>query len=106
MKKYISIFFLAVAVSFGSTAQTKQTPPPAGPAPTIELGQYEFFTLSNGLKVYVVENHKLPTVAMSLVLDRAPVLEGEKAGLTGAAGYLMRTGTTTRTKDQLDEQID
>ncbi|KAA3440558.1 insulinase family protein [Rufibacter hautae] len=106
MKKYISIFFLALAVSFGSTAQTKQTPPPAGPAPTIELGQYEFFTLSNGLKVYVVENHKLPTVAMSLVLDRAPVLEGEKAGLTGAAGYLMRTGTTTRTKDQLDEQID
>ncbi|WP_210489670.1 insulinase family protein [Rufibacter aurantiacus] len=106
MKKYISIFFLALAVSFGGVAQTKQTPPPAGPAPTIALGQYEFFTLSNGLKVYVVENHKLPTVAMSLVLDRAPVLEGEKAGLTGAAGYLMRTGTTTRTKDQLDEQID
>ncbi|RNI23610.1 insulinase family protein [Rufibacter latericius] len=107
MKKYISIFFLALAVSFGSTAQTtKQTPPPAGPAPTIELGKYEFFTLSNGLKVYVVENHNLPTVAMSLVLDRAPLLEGEKAGLTGAAGYLMRTGTTTRTKDQLDEQID
>ncbi|ALI99114.1 insulinase family protein [Rufibacter tibetensis] len=106
MKKYISIFFLALVVSFGSSAQTKQTPPPAGPAPTIEIGKYESFTLSNGLRVYVVENHNLPTVAMSLVLDRAPLLEGEKAGLTGAAGYLMRTGTTTRTKDQLDEQID
>ncbi|GGK82942.1 insulinase family protein [Rufibacter glacialis] len=107
MKKYISIFLLALAVSFSGTAQTtKQTPPPAGPAPTIELGKYEFFTLPNGLKVYVVENHKLPTVALSLVLDRAPVLEGEKAGLTGAAGYLMRSGTTTRTKDQLDEQVD
>ncbi|WP_207433430.1 insulinase family protein [Sabulibacter ruber] len=107
MKKYISIFFLSLAVSFGSAAQTtKQTPPPAGPAPTIELGKYEFFELSNGLKVYVVENHKLPTVAMSLVLDRNPVLEGEKAGLTGAAGYMMRTGTKTRSKDQLDEQID
>ncbi|WP_181307209.1 insulinase family protein [Rufibacter sp. XAAS-G3-1] len=107
MKKYISIFFLALAVSLGTSAQTtKQTPPPAGPAPTIELGKHEFFTLSNGLKVYVVENHNLPTVAMSLVLDRAPVLEGEKAGLTSAAGYLLRTGTTTRTKDQLDEQID
>ncbi|WP_082893794.1 insulinase family protein [Rufibacter ruber] len=56
--------------------------------------------------MYVVENHKLPTVAMTLVLDRDPVLEGEKVGLTGAAAYLMRTGTTTRSKDQLDEQID
>ncbi|MFB9863210.1 insulinase family protein [Rufibacter immobilis] len=106
MKKYISIFFLALTASLGSIAQTKQTPPPAGPAPVIELGKYEFFTLSNGLKVYVVENHNLPKVSMSLVLDRAPVLEGEKAGLTGATGYLMRTGTATRTKDQLDEQID
>ncbi|MBC3540727.1 insulinase family protein [Rufibacter sediminis] len=107
MKKYISIFFLALAVTFGSTAQTtKQTPPPAGPAPAISIGKHESFTLSNGLKVYVVENHNLPTVAMSLVLDRAPLLEGDKAGLTGAAGYLMRTGTATRTKDQLDEQID
>ncbi|MBA9076161.1 insulinase family protein [Rufibacter quisquiliarum] len=106
MKKYISIFFLALSAAVGSVAQTKQTPPAAGPAPTIELGKVEQFTLSNGLKVYVVENHKLPTVAMTLVLDRDPVLEGEKVGLTGAAAYLMRTGTTTRSKDQLDEQID
>ena len=106
MKKYISIFFLALSAAVGSVAQTKQTPPAAAPAPTIELGKVEQFTLSNGLKVYVVENHKLPTVAMTLVLDRDPVLEGEKVGLTGAAAYLMRTGTTTRSKDQLDEQID
>ncbi|MFC6996336.1 insulinase family protein [Rufibacter roseus] len=106
MKKYISAFFLALTVSFGSVAQTKQTPPPAGPAPIIELGKYEYFTLSNGLKVYVVENRKLPTVTMSLVLDRLPVVEGEKVGLTSAAGYLMRSGTVTRTKDQLDEEID
>ncbi|MGV3538162.1 MAG: insulinase family protein, partial [Rufibacter sp.] len=92
MKKYISVFLLALATATGSVAQTKQTPPPAGPAPVIQLGSYEFFTLSNGLKVYVVENHNLPTVAMSLVLDRDPILEGEKVGLTGAAGHLMRAG--------------
>ncbi|WP_192822882.1 insulinase family protein [Rufibacter sp. LB8] len=107
MKKYISIFFLTLATTLGSVAQTtKQSPPAAGPAPVIALGNYETFTLSNGLKVYVVENRNLPTVAMTLVLDRPPVLEGEKVGMTSAAGYLLRTGTTTRTKDQLDEEID
>jgi zinc protease len=109
MKKYISVFFLALTISLGgvSMAQTsKQTPPAAGPAPVIEVGKVESFTLSNGLKVYVVENHNLPTVAMNLVLDRAPLLEGDKAGLTTAAGYLMRSGTASRTNDQLDEEID
>ncbi len=88
-------------------AQAQQsTPPPPGPAPKIELGKYENFTLKNGLKVYVVENHKQPVVSMSLVLDRDPILEGNKAGYVQAAGQMMRTGTTKRTKDQFDEQVD
>jgi predicted Zn-dependent peptidase len=82
------------------------TPPPPGPAPKIELGKYEHFTLKNGLKVYVVENHKQPVVSISLVLDRDPLLEGDKAGYVQAAGQMMRTGTTTRSKDQFDEQVD
>jgi zinc protease len=95
-----------LALTTVATAQTKQTPPPAGPAPKIELGKYEHFTLKNGLKVYVVENHKLPVVNMSLVLDRDPILEGDKAGYVNMAGQMMRTGTKSRTKDQLDEEVD
>ncbi|MEJ8804582.1 M16 family metallopeptidase [Pontibacter sp. H249] len=106
IKKYFSTAFLALALVYVAPAQTKQTPPPPGPAPKIELGKYEHFTLKNGLKVYVVENHKLPVVSMSLVLDRDPILEGDKAGYVQAAGQMMRTGTTNRTKDQLDEQVD
>ncbi|GAB3202929.1 putative Zn-dependent peptidase [Pontibacter aydingkolensis] len=106
IKKYFSTAFLALALVYVAPAQTKQTPPPPGPAPKIELGKYEHFTLKNGLKVYVVENHKQPVVSMSLVLDRDPILEGDKAGYVQAAGQMMRTGTTNRTKDQLDEQVD
>ncbi|WP_155801037.1 hypothetical protein [Pontibacter sp. BAB1700] len=80
MKRIYNILLLMLALTTVATAQTKQTPPPAGPAPKIELGKYEHFTLKNGLKVYVVENHKLPVVNMSLVLDRDPILEGDKAG--------------------------
>ncbi|QCR23884.1 insulinase family protein [Pontibacter sp. SGAir0037] len=106
MKKIFSILFLSLSFVYVSQAQTKQTPPPPGPAPKIELGKYESFTLKNGLKVYVVENHKQPVVSMTLVLDRDPLLEGDKAGYVEAAGSMMRTGTKTRSKDQFDEQVD
>ncbi|WP_162051402.1 M16 family metallopeptidase [Pontibacter pamirensis] len=106
IKKFYSTVFLALALVYVAPAQTTQTPPPPGPAPKIELGKYEHFTLKNGLKVYVVENHKQPVVSMSLVLDRDPILEGDKAGYVQAAGQMMRTGTTTRSKDQFDEQVD
>lgn len=80
--------------------------PQAGPAPVIKIGDYQSFELANGLKVFVVENHKIPRLAYSLVLDTDPVFEGDMAGYTDFAGQLMRTGTTTRTKDQIDEQVD
>lgn len=84
----------------------RSTPPPPGPAPEIKLSDYESFELSNGLKVFVVENHKLPVVSFSLVIDRDPILEGDSTGYITMAGDLLRTGTKTRTKDQIDEEID
>lgn len=80
--------------------------PEPGPAPEIQLGEYESFTLDNGLKVFVVENRKLPRVAFSLVLDIDPLLEGENAGYVSAAGQLLTRGTQSRTKAQLDEEVD
>jgi hypothetical protein len=44
--------------------------PTAGPAPEIKIGAYQTFQLDNGLKVYVVENNKLPRVSFSLRIDR------------------------------------
>lgn len=80
--------------------------PKAGPAPEINIGEAETFTLDNGLKVFVVENDKLPRVSFTLVLERDPIFEGEKAGYLGFVGQMMTAGTTNRTKDELDEEID
>lgn len=106
MKNKILIIILTF-ISFGSYAQLDRSKKPApDPAPEINLGEFETFTLSNGLKVFVVENHKLPRVAFSLILDRDPILEGENAGYISIAGQLLRNGTTNRPKSQLDEEID
>ncbi|GAB1403127.1 hypothetical protein MASR1M74_03050 [Lentimicrobium sp.] len=80
--------------------------PSPAPAPAINIGKYEQFTLPNGLQVFVVENHKIPKVTYSLVLDFVPLPEKEKTGVSDLAGQLMRTGTKSLTKDELDEEID
>mgnify|MGYP002777661268 CR=1 FL=1 len=80
--------------------------PADAPAPTIKVGTPETFTLPNGLKVFVVQNNKLPRVAFNLTLDYEPILESDKAGYVDIAGQLMRTGTKTRSKDQIDEAVD
>lgn len=104
----ISIFFLfALCCTATAFAQVDRTQyPEPGPAPEINIAHPATFTLPNGLKVFVVENHKLPRVTYSLVLDRDPILEGDKAGLTTFIGEMLMGGTTTRSKDELDESID
>ena len=54
----------------------------------------------------MVENHKLPRVSYRLTLDVDPIFEGAKAGYTSMAGSLMRQGTTTRSKAEIDEAVD
>ena len=80
--------------------------PAPGPAPEIVLGDYTVDQLENGLTLIVVENHKLPRVSYRLTLDVDPIFEGKKAGYTSMAGSLMRAGTTTRSKAEIDEAVD
>ncbi len=106
MKKIICGTILALLVTGGYAQVDRTKAPPPGPAPKITLGKYESFTLKNGLKVIVVENHKLPKVTYTLVVDADPTLEGNKAGYVSAFGEMLGRGTATRTKAQIDEESD
>ena len=105
IKNILSIVFLFnLGFSFAQLDRSK-LPEPATPR-TIEIGNYESFELKNGLKVFVIENHKLPRVSYNLLIDREPLLEGDKVGYLGMVGQMMRRGTDTRTKEQIDEEVD
>lgn len=108
MKKIIIhlVLLLVVPVSATLGQADRSVYPEPGPAPEIRLGEYERFELPNGLKVFIVENHKLPKVTFYLALDRDPVAEGEKAGLLDMVGEMMTSGTENRSKEELDEEID
>jgi zinc protease len=107
MKKSFLILQLLVFAAITTFAQVDRSKrPEAGPAREPQIGEYEMFELKNGMKVFVVENSKLPRVSMSLIIDRDPMLEGEKAGYVSMAGDMMSRGTTNRTKEELDKEVD
>lgn len=104
MKKIL--FSLSLALCTVAVAQDRSIKPQAGPAPEIQLGSTESFEMENGLKVFVVENHKLPKVSLSLQFKYHPELEGDIVGVSAISGALLGTNTTTRSKDEIDSSID
>lgn len=88
------------------SSNVRQAAPAPGTAPKIQIGRAETFQLDNGLRVIVVENHKLPRVSFQIFVDNAPVLEKEAAGYTQLMGELLTKGTKNRSKTQIDEEVD
>lgn len=80
--------------------------PKASEARPVKIGKSHEFKLDNGLRVIVVENHKLPQISYQLTIDRDVMLEKEKSGLSSMAGSLLATGTTKKSKAEIDESID
>ena len=106
-KQIRTLALLIASAPFTLLAQIdRSTAPEPGPAPIIELGESTVTELPNGLTLIVVENHRLPKVSWSLRLDYSPILEGSTSGMLDMFGELMRSGTTTKTKAELDEAID
>ncbi|MBP6810162.1 MAG: insulinase family protein, partial [Saprospiraceae bacterium] len=88
------------------TGDVRKNAPAPGNAPMVQIGKAETFKLENGLTVILVENHKLPKVSYRIFVDKDPVLEKDAAGYLDMVGELLSKGTTTRTKPQIDEQVD
>ncbi|WP_417354378.1 M16 family metallopeptidase [Flavobacterium sp.] len=105
MKKVIYILaglFLSVT---SMQAQDRPMPQP-GPSPTVNVGKPETFELKNGLKVLVVENHKLPRVSYTLTMDNAPYAEGNKKGVSDLLSAVIGSGTKKISKEKFNEEID
>jgi len=86
-------------------AQDRTQPKPGNP-PVVNIKKPQTFVLPNGLKVMIVENHKLPRVTYNLTLDNAPFAEGNKKGVDDLCSSLLGNGSKKIPKDAFNEEID
>jgi len=107
-KKIIASVLSVLFLTYGMSAQKldRSIRPKPGPAPTVQIGDAQHFVSSNGIKVYVVENHKIPKVSYSIDLDVKPALEKDKIGAAGFVGDLLKAGSKKMPKDEFNKAID
>lgn len=74
----------------------------------IEMPDVQKVTLANGMRLFLVEDHELPLISVSARIRTGSIYEpADKIGLAAITGTVMRTGgTTTKTGDELDEQLE
>lgn len=99
----------------GATAQTQ---PAAGPpvwktlkyAPLkpLTFPKVDEFTLPNGMRVLLLEDHELPLIrGIALVRTGNLFDPKDKVGLASVTGSVLRTGgTRSKTGDQIDEELE
>ncbi|MFC4391674.1 M16 family metallopeptidase [Flavobacterium quisquiliarum] len=104
MKK-IYTFLILLFLTGIMQAQDRPQPKP-GNAPVVNIKKPQTFVLANGMKVLIVENHKLPRVSFTLTLDNAPFTEGNKKGVDELTSSLIGNGTKKTTKEAFNEEID
>src|SRR5213082_523324 len=63
-------------------------------------------TLSNGLTVLIMENHRLPLISVQYSLSAAGAIfePSNAAGLAGITAQMLRQGTTGKSAEQIAEQ--
>src|ERR1700744_3717266 len=99
MKRNIIMIAAALVIQQASAQVIDRThPPKAGPAPVLTIKDPAKFKLPKGITVLVVEDHRLPKVSASFLIDAGPIKEGAKAGVMGMMGAMLSEGTKTMPK--------
>jgi zinc protease len=71
-----------------------------------KLPSYEKFKLKNGLTVYLMEQHEVPVMNVSVILPAGAIYDGEKSGLASLTASGLKYGTVNYPKAKLDEDLD
>ncbi|MFC1561784.1 M16 family metallopeptidase [candidate division KSB1 bacterium] len=114
LHKYNRLFFIALFVAcLISGCGVERGPRPENftyePLDFTPPNAEEFRTvLSNGLVVYIAENHEIPWLDVSLMVRTGPFLEpANKIGVEDFTSTVMRTGgTRSMTGEEINERMD
>lgn len=94
--RYIKFFLLSLSAFIGVALKAQDYKLPA----------YQQFTLKNGLTVYLMEQHDVPMISLSVILPAGAIYDGDKAGLASLTATALKHGTKKYPKARLDEELD
>jgi zinc protease len=114
MNKPVIAQLLFCALAFGqATVRTVPNLPSYkdlkfAPLPPVKIPQPETFTLPNGMKVFLLENHELPLVSGVALIRTGNLFDpADKRGLAGITGTVLRSGgAKTKNGDEIDRELE
>jgi zinc protease len=81
--------------------------PPAGEEPEVNLPAFWKASLSNGIKVYGIQNKELPLVYMSIVIEGGALQDNVTLpGVANMVANVLPQGTKNKTPEELEEEIE
>lgn len=85
----------------------RATQPTAGPEPQLQAPVPTREILNNGLTVLWVNKNKLPLVSLTVLIRAGSASDPkDRAGLASMVGEMLRSGTKSRTADQINDEIE
>jgi len=108
MGKHVACFIASAAIAFGANLAAAQSAPPASSA-AIAVPQIKFtqFTLGNGLRVVLSEDHTLPVVTETMVFDVGARDEHKgRSGFAHLFEHLMFEGSKNAPKGVFDHLVE
>lgn len=100
------ILATSIATTFASAAIDRSKKPEPGPAPEAAFPDYNTKVLPNGLKVFVIQDDRKPSVTFRLLVKGGSSVDGDKPGLSGFVATLLNRGTKTRDALAIAQQSD
>lgn len=101
------VLALSASISFAQTPADRTTPPKPGPAPALKLPPIQKQTLSNGLSVWVVEQHEVPVAQVNLIVGSGSAAEpAERMGTASLTAAMLDEGAGSRDSLALAEAIE
>jgi len=108
MKRLMLLFAFALIVVSQLSAQADWNKIPIPKLPEFHPQEPKRIELSNGMVIFLQEDHELPTIdGVARIRDGSRREPANKAGLVDLYGEVWRTGgTKTQTGDQLDDYLE
>jgi predicted Zn-dependent peptidase len=67
---------------------------------------YQKFTLKNGLTIYLLEQHEVPTISVSAIIPAGAIYDAEQNGLASLTASGLQYGTKSFSKSDIEKQLD